>query len=796
MKTLETAKTFINFSSNIDFCSNNVMNFSGKFFYSTIENFPSAKSMSIYQYMDKFKFINNLYTDICTFTKREIESFVEKLPYLENVYFFSGEKYLSYDEIRKNTTEESKTSYLDFNFLIEKKLNTLVLDYSFFDNPSSALWISEQASRIFEAIPPPGNICVRNLTVINPISHRSTEKSHPLKKLNDKLIHFMGDNVEILKIHDQSPYKIVGLKFSRIVFGSNLDTFVLFSHDFKNLWNNNISIMGETKKIRSLTVVPYSIENPENCIYYNLRHLCFYFVDEKFGKKINNFKLWFPNLINLEIYFQRYDYIMNYEITQRMINMIYDCFPEITITFDLIGSNPFQGKIVFHGDVIFKVTHNFLDFREHVFKSDPIFDLMHETYSPYAYDKNFSLIISANQKFTLIGYEIAFEKNISPTVKLYYIIVSKKENINYMYVNDFVKINPSLIDKNIRTFVMRMKKFDSNIFVPYKIVKLDMNLKIQSGKIDLVINNSNFPNLEEISCKNINIVLNKSIANLKLESSTIRTTEKICVLCFSLLKCKIYDISQITFDSNYLSIVSSLFMENMSLNYSSLNVLKLENNISKKGISLFFNDENSTRMMRSINIKNNKIKIVGKLKIAIPEQSEFLSININIVQNPDFCIIFEGKTTFCDSSCVKLEGDNIHADLDVIYNVQNRANLVKSKYNTLPESNVFFVKSKNITGNIYLKYGNCNSCPKYIAVNHSNKIFTKKSRSFECNYGLVDYMEERKEEIMYCNLLIWKDLLSDKKIHAINFSHRLAIFPDFSSNGIYYPVKIVTVSER
>lgn len=815
-KILEITKTYLNHSSAIDFCSSSVMNFSGKFFYSNKENYPSIEEMLIYEKMDKFKFINNLFVNIHTFTRKEILRFVDKLVYLENVYFIRDIKphvklHASFDQnyfskrIYENNTGNDITN-VDFNFLYERKLNNLKIDYSFFRNISGALFRGFDCKIL--PCPSPKNIFVRNLDIILCTPERDINY---FKALITKLLHGMGNYIETLKIdasHFNNNEK--NSSYPRIVFGANLTTFKLISNI--NSYEKNINILGETNKIEKLFIFSQKINNPENCVFKNLKYLTCSYFENNFDVYIKNFKLWFPNLIFLEISFELYSGI---NFNQTTIDLIYDCFPEITIAFingiDMITSSE---AMIFYGDVIFK-TKSYIpsqfDIYKHTFMGKIVFDSFCEYFTCSRYDNTniyanneipIRVIANKNQNFILNGCEIIAENNTSPTLSDFYITDVGNKKIQQLWLKDITETYPNLAHKNIAIlFIRNMSNFHHKL-LPYSIRTLDLKLKIQNKKTNLVITKENFPCLEYLNGNNINLLLSKSLSKLDLIKSKISMTKNLSFDNVSFSKSVIGNIFNITINEKA-TFVSNLFIKNTSLDISSeINEIIFEKNHGES-VNLITNTGNFYKNIYRVIIKDNKLELSGNLKIysSIKLSSNHYDIN---VKSENFEVIFDGSIYF-DNGDLKLEGDNIHGNIDIHY-IQHynmrEINIMINYNDMLINSNIVFIKSKNITGSISFDLGYPNNSP-YIPLNLVNKILAKKSSPFEFNFCPDDYIEECKNEMILSNSLIWKTTGSVnnlkkniKSLFVTRFENNLMILPGCISNKIFHPIKIITMSSK
>lgn len=767
MKTLEMAKSFIEISSPIDFCSNNVMNFSGKFFYSTKNNFPSFKHMLIYEKMDRFKFINTLFINYHNFPKEDLVRFSKKLPFLKNIFIVADNSIYT-----KHVKEE--IGELDFNFLLEKNLDNLTVDYRYF-------YGSKTEKKILKI---PKNILVKNLSLKFP-----SVREFSLENLGTKLFHNMGDNIETLKI-DPGP-----LNFPRIVFGSKLYQFELINHNF-NMVNKTVHIMGNKNKIGSLTIVPYVIKNSENIVYNNLRHLCFYYDDLNFESQINNFKKWFPNLVYLEIFFEDDDDYggRDYHFTQNTVNEIYNHFPIITIILNNINMKKLTKKIIFYGNIIFKtknVCYNNFSLYQHDFRMDVIFDSITEN---SLIPEKGPLVIKAGkkQKFLLEGCEIIAKskKNV------YYVVNNENENLTLIHVT---KIYPNFSTKKINTLRLTNPLVDISKIVSFSLKYLEIFLGTRKY---LKIDNNNFPSLERLICKNIDLTLNKSLNLLDLENSGLEVETEIAARSIYLVNCDIGDFSKLIVSRIY--IFSCIFCKNTSLNFvpETTEIFFVGNDCGNE-ISVLFNPKNYYTNATDINFMRNTVNVKGDLILGPSDNKVLARIrHLEIESTQDLKVIINYEKIIINSGAsLKLEGDNIYGNFSLYYfpgSIPSNKTFIHS-YIVKP----IFIKSKNIKGTLEFisnSFGHWKHF-NYIVLDHINKVLTKKSSPFEFKYNKKYYMKEREKEITYNNLLVQKSSLvkadwMKKSDFFIPFENNLMILGDFMLNEIYYPTKIITTSNK
>lgn len=772
MKTLEMAKSFNEISSPIDFCSNNVMNFSGKFFYSTKNNFPSFKHMLIYEKMDRFKFINTLFINYHNFPKEDLVRFSEKLPFLKNI-FIVADNLIYMNRIKEEISE------LDFNFLLEKNLDSLTVDYRYF-------YASKTEKKILTI---PKNILVKNLSLKFPFSNPN---EYSLKNLGTRLFHDMGNNIETLKIDPGL------LNFPRVVFGPKLYRFELINRDF-NMVDKTFHIMGNKNKIGSLTIVPYVIKNSENIVYNNLRHLCFYYDDLNFESQINNFKKWFPNLVYLEIFFEDEEGERNYHFTQNTVDEIYNCFPIITIILNNINMKKLTQKIIFYGNIIFKtknISYNNFSLHQHEFRMDVIFDSITEN---SLVREQCPLIIKAGkkQKFSLEGCEIIAKskKNV------YYAINDENENLSLIHVT---KIYPNFSTKKIKTLRLTNPSVNISKIVSFSLKYLEIFL---GSRKDLKIDNNNFPSLETLVCKNVDLILNKSLNLLELEDSDLEVKTEITVKSIYLVNCDIGDFSKLTVSSR-IHIFSCIFGKNTSLNFDpEITKIFFVGNDGDNEISVLFNPKNYYTNATDINFMRNTVNVKGDLILGPSDNKVLARIrHLEIESTQDLKVIINYEKIIINSGAsLKLEGDNIYGNFSLYYFIND----VRSDRTPIYHSYVakpIFIKSKNIKGTLefitnWFKHWKPFD---YVALNHVNKILTKRSSTFEFMYNKIYYMKEREKEITYTNLLVQKSSLAkartldwmEESNFSIPFENNLMILGDFMLNEIYYPTKIITTSNK
>lgn len=805
MKTLEMAKTYLSPSVTpvIDFCSLNTMNFSTKIFYSTSTYYPSLLHMNIYQKFDKFKFINKLFFEINSYDSSILKRFMEKLPYLEEVYFVDDASNkcneLSFIALNNRMGIRNNPTLPDFNFLYERGLNFLEFDYSHNINLS---YFSREKDYFPVFIPRCFN--VKNLHIKLGFSPEKNYQDF-MVCFNKKLLQDMGDVLETLKINNRRDH--VENFFPTIVFGKKLKSIKIIDHQ----WTTKSSdIMGETDKIETLMIFYQKISNSLNLVFPNLTLLGIVFRDVK--NRMKDYKNWFPNLSMIEILFKptHFEDDDNTEFFDKeTIDEIYESFPFIILILNRVSTNVFPEGVVFRNDVIFKNTERYpIDISHVEFEGGIIFDSEEDDFSSKT--ENYLLDIKHNKKQDIIlnNYVMAAERDENLFKKIYLLNPYNKNRMDYVSLNGPTKIYPAIIEKTINNMNLFKPYFFHQKFVPKFINSLEIYLKLPNKKNTFLINDENFPCLNYFRGENINVKLSKTLLTLNLTKSHIDIGDICSVVILCLVKCRVYNMDNLTILTHIL-LISNNILKDVTLNYANgIKKIHFEKNYGKK---IILPNKNKVTP-EEVFFNSNKCIFLGELSLSLDYSSDYSDyypqfmhkINIEGENYKDFKIFIVSKKIIMTESFLDLRGDNIFGNFEVFYKpfVNKCINYKHSHIVFMTEigNSLIFIKSSNIKGMLsFIKIVN----EKHIYIN-----FEEKSVSFDhsFNFSLFgkqinkSYLEERVNETVFTSTITrgHLDLKRSRREtpkYAFPFENNLMVLPSCIFNGSFYPAKVTTLKK-
>lgn len=695
-RPLEMAKSYLTNPEAVDFCSNNVMNFSGKFTYCSKYFYPCPKSMKIYGEMDRSVFINTLHIDE-RFTSTQGTDLMIRLPRLKNVYLHHKDTGC-HGLVPGGCTDIgsyklASLRILNLKNLYEMNLDKLEIDYTGlingFHNLIHMFNYNFDRNTIRSFLP--DKIMVKNIS----ITYRSFRYNEHIRNMIVRLLQNMGDQVRTLSIIK----KDLCDPFRRIILGRNIRKLSLVEE--KRCAVTKINLLGFGNKLEYLSIYPYNLDNPNNIIFEKLNHLSIAFNDVNFEMQIKKYSRWFPNITHLELTRHQEEYDECF-FEQSHLDIIESSFAQcVTLILASLQYDP-KKKLTFNNNVIFKLDQSYreLNIKKHIFLGNV--SIIYDIWMPEKYDSyDIKSIVKRNdQKITIHNLDILAEAPINDKVSCIYVCEQNCENsmnIFYKFHEKTTVFHPILYTKNIHGLILEeARNFFKNIsFCNFK--KLEITFR-KKNSLNLEITNSAFPNLIQITATGISLILCKNMHCCDIKKCDINLKNDVNIKTCSIISCNISGNGKIASDSVYICSNKIIDCLSLTLNKDAC-LLKIVGNYGK---SIDFSSPCQMWKLKDILIKGNKSELTGEISISNDSYytNHYSDYYIDIARKKIKINFNSIKATIGASEFV-LIGDNIHCKSMNLHYFQDTTNSILF-------SRGIFIRSRNVNGTLYFLTPNPN----------------------------------------------------------------------------------------
>lgn len=619
-RPLEMAKSYLINPEAVDFCSNNVMNFSGKFMYCCKDFYPCPKSMEIYGEMDRFVFINTLHIDD-RLTSAQRTVLMNRLPHLKNVYLHNDPdgrgpipggfpiveaNMMSYEFALRNT--------VDIKNLYERDLDKLEIDYTglidrfhhllcCWKNTFGHNFDQEALTHLL-----PDKITARNISIIY---HSYCYNEH-MRNTIVRLLQNMGDHVRTLSIIKNTCNSATDDPFQQVIFGRNIEKLSFVEKGRDTI--ANINLLGFGNKLEYLSIYPYDLENPNTIIFGKLNYLSIAFSDVNFQVQIEKYSRWFPNIIYLELVGPLHEY-ETYIFKQSHLDIIENSFIQPITIILALSDNNLDKKITFKNNVVFKLGRSYkeLNIKKHTFLGNV--SIINDSEILEKYDEHYilSIVKRKDQNIVMRGLEILAEAHINDKVCRIYVCKHGYKNFGDEHVRFHEKttvFHPNLYTKNIGHVILIEAHNSFKNFSFCNFIKLDIVFR-KRNSLNLEITDLTFPNLEDIKAIGINIILCKDLVLCDIKECDVNLRNDVNIGTCYFKFCNISGSGKITTGNSSLYSNKIIDCLNLILNEDAC-LLNVTGNYGK---SIDFSSCPGIQKLKDILIKNNRSELTGEINI-------------------------------------------------------------------------------------------------------------------------------------------------------------------------------------